>query len=148
MIAWNRAIEEMSGVPKDEIVGKGDYAYGEVFYGTKRPILIDMIFSKDEDLESLYHYVKREGDTLFAEAYVTPPRTGRGSYVWGTASPLFDRDGNIAGAIESIRDVNEIKETEMALQENEEGQKLVVVGSEPGDVRQLWETGELVRILF
>ena len=145
VIAWNREIEEMSGVPKDEIVGKGDYAYGEVFYGTKRPILIDMIFSKDEDLESLYHYVKREGDTLFAEAYVTPPRTGRGSYVWGTASPLFDRDGNIAGAIESIRDVTEIKETEMALQENEEGLKLVIEGANLGIWDRNVETGEVVR---
>lgn len=125
VIAWNRAIEEMTGVPKDEIVGEGDYAYGEVFYGTRRPILIDMIFSKDEDLESIYHYVKREGDTLFAEAYVTPPRTGRGSYVWGTASPLFDRDGNISGAIESIRDVTEIRRYQEALQEANRKLKLL-----------------------
>jgi len=145
VIAWNRAIEEMTGVSKEEIVGKGDFAYGEVFYGIKRPILIDQIFSRDEELESLYHYVKREGDTLFAEAFVSPPRSGKGSYVWGTASPLFDKDNNIVGAIESIRDVTEIKETEMALQENEERMKLVIEGANLG----IWDrnvvTGEVVR---
>lgn len=145
VIAWNRAIEEMTGVGKEEIVGKGDYVYGEVFYGEKRPVLIDMIFARDEEREELYHCVKREGETLFAEAFVVPPRTGKGAYVWGTASPLFDKDGNIAGAIESIRDVTEIKETEMALQENEERLKLVIEGANLG----IWDrnvvTGEVVR---
>lgn len=145
VIAWNRAIEKMTGVRKDEIVGGGDYAYGEVFYGVKRPVLIDMIFSRDEEQEALYHYVKREGETFFAEAFVIPPRTGKGAYVWGTASPLFDKDGNIAGAIESIRDVTEIKETEMALQDNEERLKLVIEGAKLG----IWDrnvvTGEVVR---
>ncbi|MDD3710754.1 MAG: PAS domain S-box protein [Methanothrix sp.] len=145
VIAWNRAIEEMTGVSKEEIVGEGDYAYGEVFYGMKRPILIDMIFSRDEELESHYHHVKREGETLFAEAYVIPPRTGKGFYVWGTASPLFDGDGETVGAIESIRDVTEIKETEMALQENEERMKLVIEGANLG----IWDwnlaTGGVVR---
>lgn len=145
VIAWNRAIEEMTGVSKEEIVGKGDYAYGEVFYGIKRPILIDLIFSRDVELESIYHYVKSEGDTLFAEAFVSPPRGKKGAYVWGTASPLFDKDKKIVGAIESIRDITEIRETEMALQENEERMKLVIEGANLG----IWDrnvvTGEVVR---
>jgi PAS domain S-box-containing protein len=146
VIAWNRAIEEMTGVPKEKIVGRGDYAYGEVFYGVKRPILIDLIFSRDEELESHYDYVKREGDTLFAEAFVYPHRGGgKGAYVWGTASPLFDRNNNIVGAIESIRDVTEIKETEMALQENEERMKLVIEGANLGIWDKNVATGEVVR---
>ncbi|HPJ30701.1 MAG TPA: PAS domain S-box protein [Methanothrix sp.] len=145
VIAWNRAIEEMTGVAKQDIVGKGDYAYGEVFYGAKRPILIDLIFSRDEELEALYSYVKREGDTLFAESFVSPPRGGKGVYVWGTASPLFDRDDRIVGAIESIRDVTEIKETAMALQENEERLKLVIGGANLGIWDRNVKTGEVVR---
>jgi PAS domain S-box-containing protein len=146
VIAWNRAIEEMTGVSKEDIVGKGDYAYGEVFYGVKRPILIDLIFSRDEELESSYQYVKREGDTLFAEAFVSPPGGGgKGAYVWGTASPLFDKDNNIVGAIESIRDVTEIKETEMALQENEERMKLVIEGANLGIWDRNVATGDVVR---
>ncbi|MDD2421334.1 MAG: PAS domain S-box protein, partial [Heliobacteriaceae bacterium] len=33
VIAWNRALEEMSGVNKEAILGKGDYAYSVPFYG-------------------------------------------------------------------------------------------------------------------
>ena len=40
IVAWNRAIEEMTGFPKDKMLGKGNYAYAEPFYGKKRPILI------------------------------------------------------------------------------------------------------------
>ncbi|HPE62991.1 MAG TPA: PAS domain S-box protein [Methanothrix sp.] len=145
VIAWNRAIEEMTGVSGKEMIGKGDYAYGEVFYGTKRPVLIDLIFSRDEELEALYSHVKREGDTLFAESFVSPPRGRKGFYVWGTASPLFDKDDKVVGAIESIRDVSEIKETEMALQENEERMKLVIEGANLGIWDRNVETGEVVR---
>ena len=145
VIAWNRAIEEMTGVSKENIVGKGDCAYGEVFYGVKRPILIDLIFSRDDELESLYNSVKKEGDKLYAEAFVLSVRGGRGAYLWGTASPLFDGEKNIVGAIESIRDVTDIKETEMALQKNEERMKLVIEGANLG----IWDrnvvTGEVVR---
>jgi len=50
VVAWNKAIEEMTGVSKEEMIGKGDYAYAEPFYGKKRPILIDLIFDKNEEM--------------------------------------------------------------------------------------------------
>ena len=33
VIAWNRAIEEMTGIPKQDILGNGDFAYSIPFYG-------------------------------------------------------------------------------------------------------------------
>ena len=44
VIAWNHAIEEMTGVSAGEILGKNDHEYGIPFYGEKRPILIDLVF--------------------------------------------------------------------------------------------------------
>jgi PAS domain S-box-containing protein len=41
VIAWNRAIEEMTGVQAEAILGKGNYEYALPFYGECRPILID-----------------------------------------------------------------------------------------------------------
>ena len=41
VIAWNRALEKMTGIPKQDIMGKGDYAYSIPFYGKLRPIIID-----------------------------------------------------------------------------------------------------------
>ncbi len=116
VIAWNWAIEEMTGVRKEEVLGRGDYAYSEPFYGYKRSILIDLIFSDDADLKAGYEYVKRKGNDIFAEVFVPLLYGGKGAYLWGTASPLFDDEGRIVGAIESIRDVTERKRAEEVLQ--------------------------------
>jgi hypothetical protein len=43
VIAWNRAIEGMTGVPKEDILGKSGYEYSVPFYGYQRPILLDFI---------------------------------------------------------------------------------------------------------
>ena len=45
VIAWNRAMEEMTGIPAQEMLGKGDYEYALPFYGERRPILIDLVFN-------------------------------------------------------------------------------------------------------
>ena len=145
VIAWNRAVEEMTGISKGKIIGKDGYAHGKVFYGTKRPTLIDFVFSKDEKFEHLYQHVKRKGNTIFGEAIISPPRGTKGAYVWATASPLFDEDGNIMGAIESIRDITEIVETEMTLQESEERMRLIIEAADLGIWDRNLVTGEVVR---
>ena len=43
VIAWNHAMEEMTGVQAKDILGKGDYEYALPFYGERRPILIDLV---------------------------------------------------------------------------------------------------------
>lgn len=119
VIAWNKAIEEMTGVSNEEIIGKGDYAYSIPFYGHKRPIVIDLIFLEEEEIESKYSYVKREGDTLFAEVFVNNLFGGKGAYVFVKASALYDNTGNIVGAIESVRDITGYKKAEIDLLESE-----------------------------
>jgi CheY-like chemotaxis protein len=37
VIAWNLAMEEMTGVKKEEILGSGDQSYALPFYGTRYP---------------------------------------------------------------------------------------------------------------
>jgi CheY-like chemotaxis protein len=44
IIAWNHAIEEMTGLLAQEMLGKGDHEYAIPFYGKRRPILIDLVF--------------------------------------------------------------------------------------------------------
>jgi len=116
VIAWNRAIEEMTGVLKQDIIGKGDYAYGIPFYGKARPILIDLVSDKDEEIEALYNYFIRKGDTIYAECNIVHLPGGR-IFIWAKATPLLDNDGNIVGAIESIRDITDRKRSEEAVEE-------------------------------
>jgi len=124
VIAWNHAMEIMTGVKKDAILGAGNYAYAVPFYGERRPILIDLIFGGEEIVAGKYPYVRKEGDRVFSEIFIPHLNGGKGAYLWFTASPLYDSAGNIAGAIESIRDITDRKLAEEALQRREEQYRL------------------------
>ena len=43
IILWNSAMERLTRAKREEVLGKGDYAHSEIFYGYKRPTLIDLI---------------------------------------------------------------------------------------------------------
>ncbi|MBD3267703.1 PAS domain S-box protein [bacterium] len=119
VIAWNRAIEIMSGLPKEDMIGQGDFAYGKPFYGYARPVLIDMIFGYEKQIADKYDTMQKQGDTWVAESYVPTMYSGRGAHVMVTASPLYDENGELAGAIESIRDITENVKTLQALKDSE-----------------------------
>ncbi|MDX9823208.1 MAG: PAS domain S-box protein, partial [Syntrophales bacterium] len=129
VIAWNRAIEEMTGVKKEEIVGKGDHIYTVPFYGEARPNVLDLIDGYDPDIERKYRYIKRRGDVLYGEVFVPKVYGGRGAHVWAIVAPLFDSEGKQAGAIESVRDITEFKDAEAALRQSEENYRLVIENS-------------------
>ena len=78
VIAWNRAIEQMTGVEKQDIMGKGDYAYAIPFYNDNRPLLIDLLGQEHEQERNRRNYtqIKQEGNTLFTEVFVPSFRNG------------------------------------------------------------------------
>ncbi len=114
IIAWNRAMEEMSGIKAGDMLGKSEHEYAIPFYGIRRPALVDLVLGYDEEIEKNYDFVKREGNVLLAEAEV--PVGGVPHVLWGKAGPLYDSNGNIIGAIESVRDITRHREAEKALQ--------------------------------
>ncbi|MGB9901917.1 PAS domain S-box protein [Methanothrix sp.] len=115
VVAWNRAMEEMTGISKGEILGRGDFAYALPFHGCRRPMLIDLVMRYDDHIASLYENLEKRGDTLYAHVHVPSLYRGRGAYLWVKASPLRDRDGRVVGAIESMRDITESRLAEMEL---------------------------------
>jgi len=120
VVAWNRAIEQMTGVKKDEVIGQADYAYAPPFFGERRPILIDFLDVPSSSLETCYKFVKRVGETVIAESFIPRLNNGAGMHLWGVAAPLRDRQGRRFGANECIRDVTEQKLVEQALREKEQ----------------------------
>lgn len=118
VLAWNRAMEEMTGLPKESVLGKDNYIYALPFYGRRCPMLADFILAPGSLEYDRFDYVEQKGNMLFAEAFI--PDTRDGLYLWGKASPLFDNDGNVTGAIESLRDITERKRSEEALAEEKE----------------------------
>ncbi len=111
VIAWNRAMEELTGVPAESMMGKGDYEYAIPFYGERKPMLANLIFMPEMEIEKRYDTVEKIGDTLVVDIFIPTFRPG-GVYFWAKASPLFDPQGNITGAIETIRDITDRKRAE------------------------------------
>ncbi len=118
VIAWNQAIEEMTGVKASDMLGKGNYEYALPFYGVRRPILIDLVFGYSKSIEKKYHFIKKEGDVLLTEADV--PLKGEHHVLWAKAGPLYNSKGDVVGAIESIRDITTRTHAAKMLRESEE----------------------------
>ena len=129
VIAWNRGIETLTGVPKEEVLGKGDYAYSVPFYGERRPSIVDLIFEENPVIESRYEWIRREGQDIYAETFIPGLRGGMGAHLWAKACPLLDQDGKVVGAIETIRDITERRMAEEVLRESEANYRTVFDGA-------------------
>ena len=118
VVAWNHAMEELTGIPAGSILGRGNYAYAIWFYGTPRPMLIDLVLHGDLDaIDVKYPKNRRDGDTIRAEAESVSPDGSHIQY-WVTATPLFNQNGDTVGAIETLRDVTPQKKIARALRES------------------------------
>ena len=108
---WNLAMEELTGVRADAILGRTDYEYSIPFYGGKRPMLVDLLAEEPRNIEKYYPGHKRQGDSIIAE-FFAPAVKNEGAYIWGIAKPLYDDGGHMTGAIESLRITTERRNAE------------------------------------
>jgi PAS domain S-box-containing protein len=143
VIAWNRAMEKMTGVPASAILGKGNNEYAIPFYHERRPILIDLVFEQEEKIRSQYSYVRIEDKILTAETVSASP-CGKDAVLWGAAVPLHDTHGTVIGAIESIRDITEMRRSGDALY-REKIFSDTVIDSIPGAFFVVNREGQYVR---
>ncbi|MEI6293664.1 MAG: PAS domain S-box protein [Methanomicrobiales archaeon] len=115
VIAWNLAMVEMTGVPAEQMIGKGNYEYALPFYHERRPITIDLVLHDDPDVVAKYPVMQKEGRSLRSEIFIPHLNRGRGAHLWFKASPLYDTAGKLMGAIESIRDITDRRQAQEAL---------------------------------
>ena len=120
VISWNVAMEEMTGIKADAIIGKGNYEYAIPFYGNRRQILIDLITRTDDEIRELsYINIKKGSSSITAETQMATLK-GKPAILWSRATQIYDKKGNVIGAIESIRDITDIKTIEKKKKEKEE----------------------------
>ncbi|NPV90031.1 MAG: PAS domain S-box protein [Firmicutes bacterium] len=119
VIAWNLAMEEMTGYRVEDMLGCGNYEYSLPFFETRQPMLADILINPDLEIKDRYNILKREKGVLVAEGESWIHHAGggekRSAYLWVIASLLYDSQGRIAGAIETIRDITERRKTEEQL---------------------------------
>ncbi len=126
VIAWNLAIEEMTGVKKQDMIGRGDYEYARPFYGVRRPVLIDLAIKPDADTEKTYSFLSRDKESIIAESVSRHLKPGQEVFLWIKASLICDAWGHIVGAIESIRDITQRKKAEDDLKQSEERYRTII----------------------
>lgn len=106
---WNAAMERLSGVLASDMLGKGNYEHALPFYGERRPVLIDLAL--DWDARSRDHYVSVQRDE---EGYLSAEsQNPRGRWFAGSARSLYDDEGRLVGAIETVRDITDQKEQDL-----------------------------------
>lgn len=113
VIAWNKAIEELTGVAKKDILGQGAYAHSVPFYGQRRPALIDLVIHRDKIWEDRYLKLEEKDGVLISSLSHHPDLGVNGTYFAGTAGRLYDAEGRIVGAIQTVRDITDEKRSEI-----------------------------------
>jgi CheY-like chemotaxis protein/Flp pilus assembly protein TadD len=106
VLAWNDAMEQLTDVPASAIAGKGDLVYAEPFFGTKRKMLINLIFESDDAIrEQQYMLVNREPEGPVIAVTRGKKRDGSEWTLWTKAMPIFDGQGDFIAAVATVRDV-------------------------------------------
>lgn len=118
VFSWNKAIEEYSGIPAEEMVGTRDQ--WKAFYESERPVLADLLIDEQVGLLFTYYQGKFSKSRFVEGAYEATdffPKMGvSGKWLYFTAAPVRDANGEIIGAVETLEDITERKHAEEALQ--------------------------------
>lgn len=106
IIAWNEAIEQLTGIERSVIQTRGEGGYAEPFFGKKKKMLTDMVFETDETIQKhnylIVSRVKR-GPIIAVTKGVRPD--GKEWTLWVKAQALYDVRGNYIAAVGTVRDI-------------------------------------------
>jgi PAS domain-containing protein/DNA-binding CsgD family transcriptional regulator len=131
VIFWNRALEELSRIRADDVVGTDQH--WRAFYGSKRPCMADLII--DEKLAEVKKWYAGKGhpSKLLKEAFEATDffsDLGEGGrWLRFTAAAIRNSQGALVGAVETLEDISERKTAEQALKESEQRLHSILQGS-------------------
>ncbi|MDD1703429.1 MAG: response regulator, partial [Methanoregula sp.] len=115
VIAWNHAMELLTGVLKADILGKGDYEYAIPVIGERKPMLIDTVLLDPPSLKNACPVLGNPETMQSSDLFSPLVYGGKGAHLWVRAGPLCGSDGVVTGAIETIRDMTEFRKIQSDL---------------------------------
>ena len=119
VMIWNRACEHLTGVPSVEVIGTRDH--WRSFFDQERPTLADqLIQERGGDVAQLHPRpcsIHAPGAHLSAESWCDMPRVGKRRYLAADASPIFDERGKLSAVVQTLRDMTEEKQAQLALEQ-------------------------------
>ncbi|RPI36083.1 MAG: response regulator, partial [Methanoregulaceae archaeon] len=102
VIAWNRAVAELTGVEAAGMIGRDGYAHAGVLTGEKRPMLIDYIAKTPHDLKLRKALgITHDGDVFLSEPQKVRLR-GKTVQLWSKGAGIYDAEGSLIAAVQSI----------------------------------------------
>ncbi|HSI49022.1 MAG TPA: PAS domain S-box protein [Ideonella sp.] len=117
---WNKACERLTGRLAWEMLGRTEY--WRAFYNHERPLLADMIVDgvKLNELKNHYQDAVKPSqelqDAYEGETFFPALKEGEeGRWLFFTAAPLRDPQGELIGAIETLQDVTQRRKAEEEL---------------------------------
>ncbi len=108
IIAWNPAIESLTTIRAQEIIGKTTSEVAGLIFGKGYRLLIDFILGKSEKLEKEFPGARWEDKDLVLESFFPNFKPG-GAYLSQKARPIYNLDGIQVGAIQFLQDVTEVR---------------------------------------
>jgi len=120
IIFWNRACEELTGFAAGEMIGTDKHYMP--FYGTRRPLIADLIIDQDIGGLEKFYGAKRirksqkvEGAYEARDFYID--LGGQNRHLYFLAAPIYDENGEIVAAVETLQDITREREMELSLKE-------------------------------
>lgn len=121
VIYWNRALEELSGIPAKKIVGTRNH--WRAFYKKKRPCMADLLVNGETGRIAEWYAGKYVKSSLLDEAFEAtdffPDLGENGRWLRFTAAIIRDSERNLVGVLETLEDITERKRAEEELRESE-----------------------------
>lgn len=116
VMAWNRAMEQLTGIDGGQIVGGRMERIAELLYGMRRPLLLESYFHPEYGQEIFPERQEDENGGYYFEEFVARMDANRGRFFGQSAIALKDAQGRFVGALQTIRDLTDAKRAEMRLE--------------------------------